>query len=672
MEIWKEKKIDPDILKWNQVAEQVDQFFEQLQENSVLTYREGQHTMALDVMDAIKNREILLIEAGVGIGKSFAYLVPLLYSKWGGVENFRKILISTSSIALQEQLKGDIQKISEILGLPPIRVSIAKGKNNFICKKKVQELLDGKNSQGVSSLIGAIESSQTGDRLDFEEIPERTWKLIRATNCNFQKCTFHKDCPFIKSRQEFSEGDLVICNHDLLIENLKRPEDEKLLSSPNALVIDEAHSFEDKVRTAYKKTIYRKELEFALSIALNEIGENNPVVLERVETTVRQLYNKISHNAKSTLKKNSSGEYNVVDCDRLEFRVTSTIDESIDEVLTLIKSTIQLSEVYEKTHSLVLKDGILSTLKEYQMMFQDMKCGSNSKNNYWVEFYDWEGKYINLVYAPKKIEEITSKLLSNKKYPTIFTSATMDVNDNYGHFCESVGLGSVLGTPITKEYPQRSPFNYKDHALLYLANDLVSPKSREQYLVEVTKRIEELLRITEGKSLVLFTSKADMNYVYEHMERVQFDFPIYHQIEGGCQSNIKKRFETEVNSSLFATGVFWEGINVQGPALSSVIIPKLPFPIVEPIIKDKASKYKDGFGEVYLKEMIIKLKQGAGRLIRTEEDCGVLSILDSRIFQYEKEYNGVVLSNLPFATRTSSLEDVKTFANEKQIIKVKK
>ena len=268
------------------------------------------------------------------------------------------------------------------------------------------------------------------------------------------------------------------------------------------------------------------------------------------------------------------------------------------------------------------------------------------------------------MYAPKEIDKITSRLLSNPNYGKILTSATLTTqDDDYSYYAKSIGLDNIIGINVLKEFSINSPYNYQDNTLIYYGNDLPNPNDKELYLEEIKVRIKELVNITNGKSLILFTSKKDMHEVYEYLKD-EVDFPIYIQ-EDGKEKALIENFQNEENSCLLGTGTFYEGIDIKGSSLSQVIIAKLPFPIVEPVIMDKASIYTNGFKKVYLPEMLIKLKQGVGRLIRSENDTGIISILDSRMQNYDNKYDNIIKNNLPNTTITTSLDKVKEFAKQK-------
>jgi len=665
MSIWNEEQQVVKEKEDSSLYHMVDNFFEEIRSSKILEYREGQHTMALDIVEAIRDKEILLIEAGVGIGKSYAYLIPILYA-YQNDSNFHGFIVSTSTIALQEQLEKDIQKISEILEIP-ISVTVAKGKTNYVCLRKLEEFLENYplERETVQTLLERIQNGDI-DRFDFSDLKEGFWKQIHITSCSFDKCPQYSKCPYILNRKKFIESDAIICNHDLLIQNLKRgTEDEKILNNPSLLVIDEAHNLEDKVRTSYQKYLDKRHIEHLVYDVYNRILKiSDPIEIEQTFfDTLNGLFSEISKNAKTNLRKNIQVDSGYEDCVRVSFQVTSKILKYISDFVSLVEKLLRRVEKYEYAHYEIIHSSSLDELRDVITVLSDLAKRTESKHAFWVEFLGKDGKYVRITYAPKEIHKITAQLLSDKNYGKVLTSATLTVNQgNYSYYMRNVGLDILTEAKLVREFPVLSPYLYKENSLIYYGNDIVNPRDKEKYLAAITERIQKLLNITEGRGLVLFTSKRDMQIVYENMDG--YGYPIYMQQEGNEQQIIQ-RFQNEEHSSLFGTGVFWEGIDIQGSSLSHVIIPKLPFPIVEPVVQAKALVYHDGFKEVYLPEMIMKLKQGVGRLIRSETDTGIISILDSRMQAYNEKYDNIIQRNLPDANETSDIEVVQEFAKKK-------
>ena len=664
MSIWKEekKKTTQDESK---LYDQVDDFFENIKGVKNLEYREGQHTMALDIAEVIKNKEILLIEAGVGIGKSYAYLIPIIYEYQNNPE-FHGFIISTSTIALQEQLEKDIKNIGNLLGID-IDVTIAKGKTNYICKKKLENIISSDEENEIyEEILKRVNENGEIDRYSFSDLDEEIWKNIHITSCNFQKCSKALECPYLLNRQNFTKNGAIICNHDLLIQSLKRDDDAQILKEPNVLVIDEAHSIEDKVRNAYKKYLDKRHIENIFwNIHHRILNSDDSIEIEQeFFYNLNGLFLDILTNAKRGLAKNIKIDSGYDECVRVNFNITNKTKEKLNFLIKRIDKLLKEVKNYEILNNDIVTNKEIDELKEVRQSFCDLLDKEKSNYVYWVEFLGKDGKFIRIMYAPKEIDKITSRLLSNPNYGKILTSATLTTqDDDYSYYAKSIGLDNIIGINVLKEFSINSPYNYQDNTLIYYGNDLPNPNDKELYLEEIKARIKELVNITNGKSLILFTSKKDMHEVYEYLKD-EVNFPIYIQ-EDGKEKALIENFQNEENSCLLGTGTFYEGIDIKGSSLSQVIIAKLPFPIVEPVIMDKASIYTNGFKKVYLPEMLIKLKQGVGRLIRSENDTGIISILDSRMQNYDNKYDNIIKNNLPNTTITTSLDEVKEFAKQK-------
>ena len=640
--------------------EQIDSFFANLAESKTLEYREGQHTMALDIADAIKDRSILLIESGVGSGKSWAYLVPLIYAS-SGSDKFKGFIISTSSKALQDQLKKEIETLSEMLGLPKINVTIAKGRSNYLCKRRFEyfERNTGQTKK-VESIKERIKEGKV-ERADFNDISQADWKKMNVDKVRCSSCIYESDCTYRVKRKRWPESHAIICNHNLLVESLKRDSERPLLGEPSILIVDEAHTLEEKIRDSYKKSLNKHELEsliYGLYRGLNKnVREDIPAI-----GTINNLFRKVSGSAKREYNKHAIDNIDVFDSESSSFKCTPAIKESVE---TLIKQLKELEEEAVFTSRYNRNKDFLeqvSTLQDTISAFQDLiSLSEKQKNVYWASFLPGTKEHIEIQYVPKNIPVLARNLLKNPNYGKVFTSATLTTEGDYEYFAKGLGIDNKIGSRIISEDPQKSPFNYDENAMLYCPLDLVSPKSpdRDAYLSSISTRVSELLDITKGRALVLFTSKSDMREVYKRIVEKGKPYNIYIQEDGKDAETLKQSFKEDTTSCLFATGSFWEGIDIKGESLENVIIPKLPFHVVDPVMDAKAEYYAGGSNAVYLQDMLIKLKQGAGRLIRSETDKGIVSILDSRI----KDYGAAVLETLPFNNATADLADVKEFAD---------
>ena len=647
--------------KMKELYSKIDDYFN----NSIkygLSYREGQHNMALSVFEAIESKEHLIIEAGVGIGKSFAYLIPLIYFFEMSGKSF---IISTSTIALQEQLKKDINIISNQLNIP-VDVVVAKGMSNFICFNRLEEFLS--KLKDDNQFI-KIFTQNKQDRKDYPGIKDNVWKQINVEKCNYFKCKNHRNCEFYKRRELMkSINGIIICNHDLLIEDLSRKSNygKELLQKVDYIVCDEAHNLENKVRSFKTNEIKIRNVKIPLRNAINILSEIGNVEYDylKIEEIIDNLYTQINDNVLMTIEKLKKVNIEVEDCNGLEL----VFDEQTIKLSNMIKNILKDINDSIQIHSNKNTEEIEDDLNEYSKMFEILSSGQNGNYLFWIE----RRKRRNYVYcAPKNINTISYDLFFNNNHSFyrldgktfIFTSATLSVGkNNFKYFMQNIGA-DLVQNGLTLEDSYDSPYDYENNAIIYSCKDIESPKNKNKYLKELVQKIKELILITNGKALVLFTSKSDMKYVYEHIGNKIGNINIYIQNDGSSQDTVKRKFKEDINSVLFSTGIFWEGIDIKGKSLSNLIIARLPFPIVDPIMEYKKSLNKNGFAKVYIPEMLIKLKQGVGRLIRSETDKGIVCILDSRMDKYEKR----IKETLPIKKIVYSIEDLKSFIKKNKI-----
>jgi len=279
------------------------------------------------------------------------------------------------------------------------------------------------------------------------------------------------------------------------------------------------------------------------------------------------------------------------------------------------------------------------------------------------------GRSAELVFCPKNTRDLINMLFFKGSAKMILTSATLANSsqgrpvEQYSYFIQNMGF-PLDGSGVLSE-PKPSPFPFSKHAMIYYCNDMPHPtKKHKSFIARGTERLLQVLDISAGKALVLFTAKTDMEEVYSILQDKELPYKILIQQAGSSQERVLEEFKEDVDSVLFGTGAFWEGINIEGKSLSHLVIFRLPFPVPDPIIEYKASLAKDSLMEVMVPEMIISLKQGIGRLIRNYTDKGVVSIIDSRLCGNSgMRYNNVVWDSLPIKNRTSKLSEVKAFYN---------
>ena len=652
---------------WEDVMKETLNFFERMTE---LGYEDriGQQDMSYDIIESIRDNQDIIVEASVGIGKSYAYLIPLMYYYKITKKPF---IVSTSTITLQEQIEKDIAKLSKLLEIP-IDITIAKGKNNYLCKERLFNIGDKSIKEKFNNLK---ENEYLNDRANLHDMSEKIWNKININECKFQKCSSYYTCNFIKKREKMQDSKgAIICNHDLLLENQKRKVNEQkmLLAPTEIIVLDEAHNLEIKARNSYKKILsfsnvnsiinrsYRLLSKVGYPISSRSMSELNKNIKDFFDIVKQQAERQIDILIKKNIILNKE---DMETCD-LEFtKSILDISKTIYENLERFSSSVQL---YDRRND---EDSVADSLLEIIDFYKEISKGKDSSVVFWIEK---NKKNYLLASCPKNIDERLKTILFNDKETVkVLTSATLntsiDKNEYYDYFMKSIGLNKNQKLFISE--PKESPFDIENNTLLYYSNDIAHPqKEHSKYIEDITNRIIDLISITEGKTLILFTAKADMKIVYEKLKNNNLPYKLIIQNEGSSQIKTKEDFKEDINSVLLSTGTFWEGIDIQGKSLSSVIIVRLPFPILDPVIKYKSSLVKDSMS-VYLPEMIIKLKQGIGRLIRCGTDKGVIAILDSRIGDSSKSlYKNQVFECIKSVNKTTDLECVKKFVKEKGII----
>lgn len=627
--------------------------------------------MAVDIATAIRDKHHAMIEAGVGIGKSLAYLLPGILSMKcsGGV-----IIIATSSIALSEQIMEDIKQAKDIIRKLyyeedfELRAVLAKGANNYVCPKKVYE----GNVKNVPTWI-LNEAITCGEKKDFSRNIDRYWKYINGDICSEHKrnCSYRESCAYNRMREQIKDSnsvDVIVINQDMFIQNfiLERKRDWGFITSNrNLIIIDEAHNLEEKTRSALAKRWTLMKIQKTLDSISSQIDRLGDMELIKHLGESKDIANGYFNYLFKGVNHSISGKREIKEASR--FPIPKGKNSSINSNL------LKWSEEYlDKLHiASTMQVSRSASYNDRENNFGELielikglatRDDEDSNNLYWVECEPEKPETYALCYAPKRInEELYRALFRQDQTPVILTSATLCQNEKpdgekYSYQVQTTGFDGKTYTS------QPSPYPYSKNAMLYIPTDIIGPnENHEKYLQQIADRIIELSYITNGRTLVLFTAKDDLDIVYKILEKRHLPWQLLRQSQGGSQSKIKAEF-VRTKGILLATGL-WEGFNIKGPDLSSVIITKLPFPVPDPIIEYKTSLVTDHY-EVLVPEMLIKLRQGAGRLIRDDNDTGILSILDSRINSHSTApYVKDVLESLPIKNVTSTLTELKLFSD---------
>lgn len=660
---------------YQQIGTNVFDFFTEKVIQMGFQEREGQWDMSTQIVDAMKNQKHLVIEAGVGIGKSFAYIVPILYYH----KKFKKlVIIATSTIALQEQLNNDIRTIMKILDYE-IEILIAKGQAHFLCLKRLDEVYHGLETGKNSELVKMLDIIYKGgkEKADWDiEIPDAIWRKINVINYNpntcKDTCVNYKECYYYQLRQKMQTSTgIVVCNQDLLAVNMEKIFQERnpiINNDFGLIVVDEAHNLENRVRSSVTESWSCKEIQNVLSEvskAIRYIDNGTTKNIMRANILVEKLFklflNQIKKQEKNAREKGQDIERFYV------YPVDNIIDDLIDTLGDIqLKAEMGFGDYAGGRRGKNYDDQI----ERLEDIVGFLRSFAHKKNDiFWLEKKKESAKLngINLFRCPKNVDQITKNILfENGRAPVVLTSATItsgnerNYEDNYSYFIKNTGFPKELGMICE---PKESPFDYNKNAMIYYTENFPHPtKNREEFIDKGVEEILRLLNISNGKALILFTAKTDMIEVYNRLKMENLPYKIYMQLGNAKQAETLDKFKNDVNSVLLGTGSFWEGINIEGIALSHVIVFKLPFPIKEPIIDYKCEQCSDGLMEVLVPEMIIKLKQGIGRLIRSEEDKGIVSIIDSRVGEKSKApYRDLIWDSLPIKNKTNDINTIRRF-----------
>lgn len=622
-------------------------------------YRPGQLEMAKAVERALEEKRHLIVEAGTGTGKTLAYLLPALRTG-------RRVIISTGTKALQDQLYfRDIPFLESLLG--PLRVCYMKGRANYLCRHKLvtlrtQPILSGLEEIDQFHQISEWEkTTETGDRAELGGLPEFSplWSKLdaRSEACLGSTCPDYQRCFVTEMRRKAQESDVIIVNHHLFFADLAVKQqaggaaDAGVLPEAAAVIFDEAHELED-VASSY----------FGLSVSnlrFEDLARDTEAMLKTkdsfatgVHFTVQQLRDR-ARLFFSQLPMNSDGRQPFDG--REEFLETSG-DLYLSVRNTLTRLEAELDQLRGVDEAPGLRKRVANLRSELEFLLE-----STSGNMvYWLERrvsggLQKQSRTTFLQATPIDVSGLLDDQLF-QSYPTVvLTSATLTVQGSFEHIRRRLGMQDA------RELVVPSHFRYPEQALLYLPPEMPDPRAPEFQEV-AAKCIQQVLGITKGRAFCLFTSYSQMRDLYERLLPV-LDYPIL--LHGTAPRNtLLEQFRTTPNAVLFGTASFWQGVDVQGEALSCVIIDKLPFAVPnDPVVAARMRAIEEAGGKPFfdyqVPSAVITLKQGFGRLIRSLEDRGVLVLLDPRIRQ--KRYGQAFLESLPPYKVTSSITDVGLF-----------
>lgn len=627
--------------------------------------REGQQDMSCEIVDALIHNQHFAVEAGVGIGKSFGYLVPiLLYNK----KLKKPVIVATSTIALQEQLWKDIHDVMPLLNTKP-EVILAKGQTHYLCHKRANEYINMEDAVIPKELTDGIEQGFQERKQFSSSLPQSIWDKVNIQRFSMRNCgSCEKKCLYyaIRSQLRYTKG-IVLCNQDFLtahLRQLRRGQDGLINREADLIVVDEAHNLDDKVRSATTERVNQSKILGLLQSATKEIKPADRQNVYRETNEAQKAIRTFFDSLKAQMQQQiSNSQQDMRYADRFFFDGSLESINLLKSMCSAIKSAALSIQVYASydfnNRSTAASDELDDQSENLAEMIEEL-------DDYllWIER---KGSQAELVYCPKNTREITNRLYFNGSAHTILTSATLtnatdgSLEEQYAYFISNTGFPTDEHGCLSE--PKPSPYPYDEHSMIYYCDDLPHPtREHEAFIEQGVKRLLDVLDISGGKALVLFTAKSDMEEVYSILSQMDLPYKVLMQQSGSSQDHVLNEFKENTNSVLLGTGAYWEGISIEGKSLSNVVIFRLPFPVPDPIIEYKASIAKDPLMDVRVPEMVIKLKQGIGRLIRNFKDTGIVCIIDRRLRDEPPErYHDVTWASLPIKNKTRSLDELRNF-----------
>jgi ATP-dependent DNA helicase DinG len=613
-------------------------------------FRGSQLAMAEVVDTAFQKHQHAVIEAGTGTGKTLAYLIPAIRSG-------RRVVISTATKSLQEQLFNKDVPFLQKHFAPNLKAALMKGRNNFLCRQKVHQIEGQAVLRGIdevdwfSQIKDWEKLTETGDRAELTFLPDdaELWHRIDARSdlCTGQKCPEFGRCFITAMHQRAQEADLIIVNHHLFFADLAIRQDDfgSILPEYSAVVFDEAHEIEDVASDYFGRRVSSYQFEElvrdteamlrVLKVEASPLRKHLIRVRERARTFFENFPEREGrfpfgpNERKAFLERNASAFEDLsAAVKRIETEL-SAITPKPEEILTLARRAAELR-------------------REFTFLLE-------SEEKSYVYWYERRGKGIVLTATPIDVSEILREKLFDQFDTVVLTSATLAVGGRFDFLKQRLGVLPAKETVLPQE------FDFHEQALLYIPQAMPDVR-HESFSSRAAHEISKLLEISKGRAFCLFTSYAQMKVVHE-LVAGRVSFPTF--LQGTApRSTLLERFRNTPNAVLFATASFWQGVDVQGSQLSCVIIDKLPFavpsdPIVAARVRALQEDGRNPFAEYQVPEAVLALKQGFGRLIRSKTDRGILAILDNRITRMQ--YGKIFLESLPDYAKTQDIAEVSRF-----------
>ncbi|USD61113.1 ATP-dependent DNA helicase [Vibrio sp. SCSIO 43140] len=611
--------------------------------------RQPQLDMANAVEEAIEHQTQLVVEAGTGTGKTFAYLVPALLSG-------KKTIISTGSKNLQEQLfHRDLPLMVEALGFHG-KVSLLKGRSNYLCLDRLsRQMVESHTTETQTDLLSQLvkvrtwsSETKSGDLGECDAIAEDSPIIPTITstndNCLGKECPSYEDCFVLKARRRALDSDVVVVNHHLFMADLAIKETGfgELIPEADVFIFDEAHQIPDIASQYFGQSVSSRQIQDLCKDI--EIGYRTEARDMRQLQKAGERLSQAAMDMRIVLgdtgfRGNWRDAIASPSIKREMERLTDALEFVIDVLKLALGRSQLLDTAFERAN---LVKGRIERVCDVTI----------TGYSYW---YDTSPRHFSLHITPLTVADKFHEQVEMKGGAWIFTSATLAVSDDFGHFT------SRLGLVPKKQFSLPSPFDYPSQARLCVPRYLPEPNSNG-LADKLVRMLTPVIEQNQGRCFFLCTSHSMMRELGEKF-RETLSLPVLLQGETSKQKTLAEFMELG-NALLVATGAFWEGIDVRGDTLSCVIIDKLPFtapddPLLKARIEDCKLQGGDPFQQVQIPDAVITLKQGVGRLIRDQKDRGALIICDNRLVT--RDYGATFLSSLPPIPRTRDLGVIKTF-----------
>ena len=618
--------------------------------------RPEQRAMAEAVARALATGRSLLVEAGTGTGKTFAYLVPALAS---GL----RVVVSTGTRTLQEQIaRHDLPRLESMLGRRLEAVTL-KGVGNYLCRRRFHELLaepDGAVDDDLAKIIEWARSTASGDRAELTAVADRApiWQKVTTSPESRlgARCPHAERCFVSSARKAAERADLILVNHHLFFADLAlraAHPGAKVLPEHDAVIFDEAHQLEDVITEHMGIQVSTGRLAAWLRDVEASLAPGEPLLVSR---SSRGFVDGAARCANELMRRLGARiAERAADGDRVELPPDTFGGEVEEAWLALDTALDEAGAHLEATASETNPDAgepLRGLARRAERIRDDMATLAEGSEGDLLTWGETRADAVTVRASPIAVDRVLREHVAGAK-PVVMTSATLRTAGRFDYARERLGLDEDLAD----ELALAAPFDYATQALLYIARDLPAPREPD-FPAAAAARVAELVAITSGRAFVLFTTHRVLADVSARLAKL-VDYPL--MVQGKrSRAGLLDDFRRTEGAVLCATGGFWEGVDIPGEALSQVIIDKLPFaPPTDPLVGARMKRIEDGGGDPFaryqLPQAALALQQGFGRLIRRRGDRGLLGILDNRIVT--RRYGQVFVDSLPSALpRTSSIE----------------